>query len=377
MMMGLIRFHINLVIILFIIIPFSSTLFSQEDITKTKVNPWGRFVIMLIATDKNVGIVDGGSRLGLNVSKKINKGIRIFGGLELSLLLNSNDKFELSPNNGGSTGFLNVSQVDVGNVFGIRKGYIGADFNEYGIVSLGKQYTAYYNVASTTDISENNSGYASYVYTPEGTDGGATGTGRSSNSILYKNTLGDFKIALTAQFKLSEEKFKSIVNSIGGSVIYKLPYNLNIGAAFNSVYLDPNAGKVVRGLHGNPKYAAACLNYSTDNLFFGATYAYQENGDIAISHDSTVVYSCYVIALAATWMHFKRWSVLGGVNYKQPKNEDVLINKNFCRLLYFYGLQFEPVKDLLFYVEGAVDKSVTPEGGSIPDDISFGIKFDF
>ena len=377
MMMGQIRFHINLVIILFLFISPFGRLISQEDYTKTKINPWGRFKVMLIGTDKNVGIVDAGSRLGLNVSKRINPGIKIFGGIELSIFLNTNDQFLLSPDNGSSTGFLNVTVADEGNVFGVRKGFLGADFNEYGIVSLGKQTGAYYDVASTTDISENNSGYASYVYTPEGSDGGASGTGRASNSIVYKNTLGDFKIALAAQFKLSEEKFKSIVNSVGGSVIYKLPYNLKIGAAFNNVFLDPNAGKRVRGLKGNPVYAAACLNYSTDNLFLGVMYAYQENGDLATSRDSTVVYSGYGLEIAAKWTPFKNWSVLGGVNYKQPKNEDVLINKNFCRLVYFFGMQFEPFKDLLFYIESSVDKSVTPEGGSLPDDISFGVKLDF
>ena len=375
--MGHKRYHVNFVIILVMIFSPFGNLFSQDDDTNTKLNPWGRFKIMLIATDKNIGIVDGGSRLGLRVSKKVKPGIRIFGGIELSVLLNSNDKFLISPDNGSSTGFLNVSTSDPGNVFGIRKGFVGADFNEYGTVSLGKQTGAYYEVASITDISENNSGYASYVYTPDGTDGGATGTGRASNSVVYKNTLGNFNVALAAQFKLSEEKFNSFINSIGGSVIYKLPLNMYLGAAFNNVFLDPNTGNRIRGLHGKPVYAAACFNYSTDDIFCGVTYAYQENGDIATSHDSTVVYSGYGIEIAAKWVPFKKWSILGGVNYKHPNNVDALINKNFCRLVYFYGLQFEPLKDLLFYLEGAVDRSVTPEGGTMPDNLSFGVKLDF
>ena len=60
--MGHKRYHVNFVIILVMIFSPIGNLFSQDDDTNTKLNPWGRFKIMLIATDKNIGIVDGGSR---------------------------------------------------------------------------------------------------------------------------------------------------------------------------------------------------------------------------------------------------------------------------------------------------------------------------
>lgn len=350
---------------------------AQEDPFRTVIDPWGRIKFMFIMSNNNIGINDAGSRLGLKVSKKINEGIKLYGGIELGIYLSSNDKFVLSPDNSSSTGFLNVESIKAGNIFTLRKGYIGADFGKYGTLSIGKQTGAYYDVASVTDISESNSGYASYVYSPDGSDGGSTGTGRAANSFVYKNTLGNFNLAFSGQFRLSETKFKSALNSLGGSVTYKFPFNLYAGATLNGVFLDPGAGEKVRGLNGDPVYSAASLYYQDDKLFAGVMYAYQENGDIAVVGDSTVVYSGYGLEIAAQWWFLKKWNVLAGVNYKQPFVVDPLINSSFCRLIYFYGLQFQPFSELLLYLEGAVDHSVTADGKPIPDNLSVGVKFNF
>jgi len=376
-----------LTVIIFSIIPnkilhsqtigFQSNLEKDKDDAKLSIKPWGRIKYMAIESNNTIGITDAGSRLGLNVLQEMNNDITLFGGIELSVFLSSNGGFQLSPDNSNTTGFLNVIDVTNGNIFGLRKGYIGADFMEYGTVSIGKQYSAYYEVAGLTDISENNSGYASFVYSPDGTDGGASGTGRASNSVLYKNTFGNLKVALSGQFKLSEKRFSRVVNSISGSVLYKLPLNISAGMAYNGVFLDPDLGGRIRGLNENPFYSAIGINYSTDKLFFGFTYAYEENGDIAKVNDSTVVFSGYGIELSAMWKPYKNWNILCGVNYQHPKNVDELINKNFNRLVYFYGLQYSALSNVLFFLEGAIDNSVTPEGGGIKNNVSAGIKFDF
>lgn len=344
---------------------------------KPEVNPWGRIKLMMIETNNNIGITDAGSRFGLKVKQGINNKINLYGEIELSIYLTSSGDFRLSPDNSSNTGFLNVVNVDPGNIFGVRKGYIGANFKEFGTLSLGKQYGAYFEVAGITDISENNSGYASFVYSPDGSDGGASGTGRASNSFLYKNKFGNLNIAMSGQFKLSEKKFSRLINSISGSITYNFPLNINAGFARNEVFLDPDVGGRIRGLNSDPVYSSAGINYSSDNLFIGFNYAYEENGDIAKVGDSTVVYSGYGIEISAMWKPYKNWSILGGVNYKHPYNVDELINKAFCRLVYFYGLQYQPFNNLLFFLEGAVDRSVTETGKSIPDNISTGIKFEF
>lgn len=48
--MGHKRYHVNFVIILVMIFSPIGNLFSQNDDTNTKLNPWGRFKIMLLST---------------------------------------------------------------------------------------------------------------------------------------------------------------------------------------------------------------------------------------------------------------------------------------------------------------------------------------
>lgn len=373
-------FSINIIFCLFVNSSFSQYLdnsYNFVDNNNPVLKPWGRIKYLIIGANDHIGITDPGSRVGLNVKQFITPDITIFGGVELSVTLSSNGDFSLSPENSGNTGFLNIIDNPSNSVFRLRKGFIGADFKKYGSISIGKQYGAYYEVAGSTDISENNSGYASYVFSPEGTDGGYSGTGRASNSILYKNSFNNLKFALSAQFKLAERKFNTVVNSFSSSVVYLLPLNINLGLAFNSVFIDPQVGERIRGLNGNPFYSAFCLNYSNPKLFFGFTYAYQQNGDITYVSDSSVVYSGYGIEIAAKFSPFKKWSLLAGVNYKHPYNVDELVNRNFNRLVYFYGLQFLALSNLEFFFEGAIDRSVSPVGNGLPGNISTGVKFDF
>lgn len=367
----------NSLIFVVLLMIISYPVFAQDDSYKTIADPWGRIKFLFIMSNNNVGINDAGSRLGLKLAKKVSEGIKLFGEIELGINLGSTDNFVLSPDNSSTTGFLNIQSVKAGNIFTMRKGFVGADFGKYGTLSIGKQTSAYYDIGSVTDISENNSGYASYVYSPEGSDGGSSGTGRASNSFVYKNSIGDLNIAVSGQFKLSEKKFSNVLNSLGGSLIYSLPFNIYAGATLNGVFLNPDIGDRVRGLKGNPVYSAANLYYKDENLFAGVLYAYQENGDIAYVGDSTVVYSGYGIEIAAHWRMYKKWIVLAGINYKQPLVTDDLINRNFCRLIYFYGLQYQAFSELLFYFEGAVDRSITEEGNTIPDNLLLGIKFNF
>jgi predicted porin len=352
------------------------TSYTGSDSTPT-LEPWGRIELIAIGTDKNIGIIDAGSRTGIRIKQKMNSDITLFGGIELSMSLAGSGGFTLSPDNSTQTGFLNVVNPPSDNVFNLRKGFVGADFNKYGTVSIGKQYTSYYDVAGKTDISENNSGFASFVFSPQGTDGGSSGTGRASNSVYYRNTTGPLKYAASAQFHLDEGKFKTVLNSLGGSVIYQFPFKLNIGAAYHQVFLDPYVGTRIRGLNANPFYTAVCANYTSDKWFFGVTYAYEENGDLTTVNDSTVVFSGQGLEVSVMWTPIKKWNLLCGVGYKQPKNVDPLINKDYKLVIYFYGLQFEPVKNILLFFEGAVDNSITETGASKPSNISVGCKFDF
>lgn len=370
----------KILIFLFLVIAFTfQGVFSQDSTDNDglisfnpEVKPWGRIKFMIIGEDNNIGVVDAGSRIGLRLNQKINNNCNIFGEIEVGVNLGGTEGFGLSPNNSSSTGFLNVVSYSIGNLFNLRKGFLGVDLCKFGKFSIGKQYGAYYDVAGTTDISENNSGYASFVFAPTGTDGGFSGTGRMSNSIVYRNTLSNFDFALSAQFRLDESQFVNLVNSFGGSVIYKTPLNLNIGLAFNKMMLNPSVVPHIRGLNDDPVYYALGINYESEKLFLGLTFANQSYGDVTEISDSTIIYSGFGIEFASSWSPSKKISLLLGVNYKQPYNVDISVNKDYKLLIFFYGFRYQIFKNTSVYFEGAINRSIDNLGIRQPSNISFG-----
>ena len=69
----------------------------------------------------------------------------------------------------------------------MRQTFIGLDFKKFGKLTFGKQNSAYKIPGDRTDITEANSGFANYVFSPGGSDGGITGTGRASSCLTYAN----------------------------------------------------------------------------------------------------------------------------------------------------------------------------------------------
>ena len=356
-----------------------SNLISQEKSEEDKgpvLKPSGKFDFMTIGEDNRLGISDAGSRLGLRVTQKLNEDIMVFGGIELAANLSQGGGFAVSPNNSTTSGFVKLTTT-TGNVFTLRKGFVGADFKKYGVVSVGKQYGAYYDVAGITDISENNSGYASFAFSPQGTDGGSSGTGRASNSFVYRNTINAFNIAVSGQAQLGATSANNLLNSLSTSVIYKTPFNINIGAGYNQYFFKPDIGVKVKGLNSDPKYAVIGINYNTNKWFAGLTYAYEKSGDLVNIGDTSVVFDGYGIELSAKWNATEKWGFLCGVNYKQPQTGDPLINGNYRILIFFYGVQFMPRKNILLFFEGAFNNSINETGNAQPSNIGTGMKFEF
>jgi len=337
-----------------------------------EVKPWGRMKFLVIGEDNNIGVIDAGSRIGLQLKQKINNNSKLFGEIEIGVNLGGTEGFGISPDNSGGTGFLNIVSYSSGTLFKLRKGFLGIDLCEFGKFSVGKQYGAYYDVAGTTDISENNSGFASFVFAPTGTDGGFSGTGRISNSVVYRNAVSDFKFALSAQFNLDESQFVNLVNSFGGSVIYNTPYNISVGLAFNKMLLNPSVVPYIRGLNSDPVYYALGINYETKKLYLGFTFANQTYGDITKINDSTIVYSGFGIEFASKWKPSPQINLLLGINYKQPYNIDISVNKDFKLLILFYGVQYQVFKNTLVFFEGAINGSFNNKGNKLPSNISFG-----
>ncbi|MCL1145603.1 porin [Shewanella marinintestina] len=149
----------------------------------------------VIDTQGVTEVVNGSSRINFaftrNMSNdwksyvKLEWGVNPFGNSTISYSSESN--FETK-----SGDFLNN-----------RLGYVGLSHDDYGSVSIGKQWGAWYDVVYNTNYGMVWDGNASGTYTYNKSDGAINGVGRGDKIIQYRNSFGDFSMAVQMQLKNS------------------------------------------------------------------------------------------------------------------------------------------------------------------------------
>jgi predicted porin len=85
-----------------------------------------------------------------------------------------------------------------------RLGYVGLSHDDFGTLTMGKQWGAWYDVVCHTNLAFFTDGNASGTYTYNKFDGAVNGTGRGDKIIQYRNSLGD--VSFAAQIQLKTEK---------------------------------------------------------------------------------------------------------------------------------------------------------------------------
>jgi predicted porin len=339
-----------------------------------RMTPYGKLWLALNGTDKQVGVTDNGSRLGLNLNQKVSKGISVFGTVELGVRLSEGGSVvNLSPDGNFGSGYINVSTSNDYNVFKVRRGFVGVDFAEYGSIAIGKQYASYYMIAGETDISEMVSGYTAFTSTPTGTDGGQTGTGKASNSVYYHNRIGSFEVSATTQFFINDPEYKRVLDCVGGSSYFYLTDEFKIGAGIQQLILSRKTFDKVRGLGGNPWYGVAGAELYLKNFYAGVNVARMEYGDLIDYNDSTVMYSGWSLEFAAKYT-LGKWNFLGGVNLMKPDVKFDYINDDFRTVIGFLGVNYAVTKNFLLFMESKLDFSYDAFGKQPPSALIGGVR---
>ncbi len=154
--------------------------------------------------------------------------------------------------------------------FGNRLGNIYFKNDAVGAITVGKQWSAYYDVVSYTDVLWINGGSASGAYDGQYGSGDA-GTGRADDAITYRNSMGGLSVGLQYQFG-DNEKYEGIEykrhQGYQASLNYDFDFGLSMGAAFGS-----NSYKS----EDNAQVMAFAAKYSSDALYLAAQYGQYEN----------------------------------------------------------------------------------------------------
>lgn len=145
----------------------------------------------VLNTDDTTEIVNNASRINFQFSHRLNNGLKAYSTLEWgvnpfnsSLVYNRESLFS-SQN---------------GDLLNSRLAFIGLSYNEYGSLSFGKQWSAWYDVVGGTDNAFVWGGAAAGEYSLDGS-GGIDGVGRADKAVQYRNNIGKFSFTLQTQLQ--------------------------------------------------------------------------------------------------------------------------------------------------------------------------------
>lgn len=280
------------------------------------INTYGSYRINFgMNTDGQFGMSDNSSRFGLQGRMPINKSetIEAFAAVELGTNLVDKDEIIVFSSDPGA------QASEEGNAVYSRLGFVGIS-TPYFDLSIGKQWSVYYDVSGYTDQFWAFGGDASGTYNL-GTDGGVSGTGRASRLLLVrlKNT-GPIKVAAQAQFRALTDNDKKFGDSYGMSLRYEPKNGFMAGVAANIVADGVDNPIFDQPKKGDQAYVAG-VGYVKNNI--NATFTlsrFFDHEKIAINDSTDYYYSGHGIELYLSYNfpNYSRWKVATGFNYLKP-----------------------------------------------------------
>ena len=367
---------------------FTLGIYAQEETVKDNLhfNAYGIFRAHIAIFGNEAEIQEASPRVGVIFNYHFgenNKYAVFFGGEFAINLIDNQFDFQSDPNDNNS-GFTSLGFTDKKNTFSTRLGFIGVDFDKLGVLAIGKQNSVYMDAASVTDIFNVMSGQASYVFSPEGADGGDTGTGRADGALIYRNSLGKFDIGLQTQMRAGLGD--NIFDHYGASLRYHISDHLTLGSAYNKALIGPRFAEIenLRGFEGDPTYFSASFVYNKGPLFLSGIFVDQENGDFVNTIDPiaeeevSIVYPGKGYELVFSYLLMdKRLNLLAGFNYKKPEPNHDYLPDGFRKRIYLLGAQYRFIKYASVYSEFKYEDSINGLGLKPENVFLLGVKVDF
>jgi predicted porin len=342
-------------------------------------SPYGSLRTHVAAFNDDLEVQDNATRVGINFAT-MGK-IKVIAGTEWGVnLVQSETQFNLS---GVGPGDLGVVSTQTNPVFLARLGFVGVDFGPFGRVAIGKQNAVHYDIASYTTDRFNvfgGQGSSSYV---AGTDGGVTGTGRADRVVNYRNTLLKIlEIGVQGQFRAAGNE--TTTDGVGGSVQLTVLPGLKAGGSYTRTNWSPAQQALIRGLGGNADYMALGTRLDWRVLELGLVYSHQHNGDVVQVPLASTPNANIPVAFDSNGGEvyaragLKKFGLIGGFIYQDPKVRDPLLNPDFRNRYLILGAEWFFAKNGKVYTESKIDiDSVGPTGGPVFNVFTIGFRYDF
>jgi predicted porin len=256
--------------------PITAYTQSGKDSIEIYFRPYAGLRGHLAVYDRELEVQENASRIGVEFNIKKDR-LTFIVGTEVQInMFKDGHSFNTDGNLSG--GFLTVQSEQKQQVFANRLGYLGLSFDKYGLFTIGKQWSVYYDVTLYTDRFSVFGGRASATFIG-GTDGGASGTGRADQSIIYRNQIGPLYFGVQVQARGANNN--RFIDGFGASVQVEIQKDFFIGTAYNRAFLSKdllNSGTIL-GLSGYPTYFSLGTKYVGEKIDFSIVGSLQQNGD--------------------------------------------------------------------------------------------------
>lgn len=326
-------------LILTIIVSFSAHAESDNDSINQKkttkfqkaiydhMSAYGSYRINFGITDKGyIGMADNSSRFGIKGLLPLTKTINAIAGIELGAkLVEQDEKLVFRGDPGYQVGDANTT------LFG-RLGFVGFE-HKYFSFTIGKQWSAYYDVASYTDMLWAFGGSGSATFN-NSTDGGVSGTGRANQLFLLRSGFKNIKIALQVQARNISETNIQFTDTYGGSIQYISNIGLKAGFAYVIVNDGVDHPLPYQAKTGDKSFVGS-IAYSNENWYFALLYSkYFQHETIKINDSTTFFYDGYGTEAFASYSfgNKKKWRVALAMNMLWPEKGQTI---NKYRFMYF------------------------------------------
>lgn len=352
------------------------------DNEKTGVSLEGNVSVFYLRNDEFSVVDDGFNRFLFDMYHAMPDGFKAISKLEWGVQV-SNTSNKITVNHNGLT-----AQGPTDETIWLRQGYVGVSHDQFGSVTMGKQWGSIYDVTGVTDVFDIFGAEAVGVYN-FGTDGGFSGTGRAEQAIKYSGAYGDF--SFSAQFMATDENIEfnsdeddpvALVNfkeSYGASVLYNAPYDIGLGLGYNIAKINLISGQQVSQSFDDILIAGH-ITYKemrSYGLQFSLVFADMENHEINDVGD--VMNKSFGIELHSTYRFDNDFSLLFGYNSLKDKSTNLISSNGKYHLEYFIvGFKYHWIEDFHLYLETKLDQTTTSEGLDREDDaIGFGMAYEF
>ncbi|QSH55914.1 porin [Photobacterium damselae subsp. damselae] len=194
--------------------------------------------------------------------------------------------------------------------FSNRLGNLYFANQDAGLITVGKQWSTYYDITGWTDVFWIYGGEASGTY--DGRDGhGGSGTGRADDAISYRNSFNGLNVAAQYQFEDGSSEGERRYG-LQGALSYDLGLGLSFGGAYNLTKYHQQS---------DDKTWTLGAKYDSDMFYLAGQYGQYRNHTNINGNLTDVAKKAYGYELVAAYLaEGGLYQVYGGYNHLADDN---------------------------------------------------------